>query len=168
VSQEDPAPDESSSAEDDLRFMRDAIEEACAARDLDEVPIGAIVVLDGEVISRGHNRTRSLVDPTAHAEILAIREAARLVGANRLVGSTVYTTVEPCFMCAGALMHARVERVVWAVRDPKFGGCASLGSVLSDSRLNHRVRISEGVLADESRELLQTFFRSKRGGAIAR
>ena len=150
--------------ESDLRFMRLALGEALRARDLDEVPIGAVVVLDGEVIGRGHNQTRTRVDPTAHAELLAVREAARQVGAQRLVGAVCYTTLEPCFMCAGALSHARVARVVWGVRDPKFGGCASLGQVLTDERLNHRATITEGVLAEESAELLRTFFRSKRGG----
>ncbi|MCB9914408.1 MAG: nucleoside deaminase [Planctomycetes bacterium] len=150
--------------EDDVRFMQEALSEARRARDLDEVPIGAVVVLAGEVLGRGHNRTRTEVDPTAHAELQALREAARRVGAQRLVGATVYSTLEPCFMCAGALLHARVARVVWAARDPKFGGCASIGSVLSDSRLNHRVAITEGVEAEASAELLRTFFRSKRGG----
>ena len=143
--------------------MAEALLEAQRARDLDEVPIGAVVVRDGEVLGRGHNRTRSDVDPTAHAEVLALRAAAARVGEQRLVGATVYTTLEPCFMCAGALLHARVERVVWAARDPKFGGCASVGSVLCDSRLNHQISITEGVSADASRDLLRTFFRSKRG-----
>ena len=108
----------------DERFMDLALAEARAARQADEVPVGAVVVLEGEVIGRGHNRTRAEADPTQHAEIVAVRAAARALGAQRLVGATVYTTVEPCFMCAGALAHARVARVVWAVRDPKFGGCA--------------------------------------------
>lgn len=148
----------------DLHYMRLALEEAERARDLDEVPIGAVLVLEGEVIGRGHNQTRTRVDPTAHAEVLAIREAAARAGAQRLPGTVCYTTLEPCFMCAGALSHARVARVVFATRDPKFGGCASLGHVLTDARLNHRATLTEGVLADESAELLRTFFRSKRGG----
>jgi tRNA(adenine34) deaminase len=142
--------------------MGAALAEARAARDADEVPIGAVVVLGGRVIGRGRNATRSSVDPTAHAELLAIRAAAAEVGAQRLVGATVYTTVEPCFMCAGALVHARVARVVWAVRDPKFGAGASLGTVLTDPRLNHRCEVAEGVRADEARELLTTFFEGKR------
>ena len=150
-------------APDDLHWMGEALAEARAAAEADEVPIGAVVVLDGRIIGRGRNNTRTGVDPTAHAELEAVRAAARTLGAQRLVGATVYTTVEPCFMCAGALSHARVARVVWAVRDPKFGGCASLGQVLSDPRLNHRARVDEGVRADEARTLLQTFFRSKRG-----
>jgi tRNA(adenine34) deaminase len=139
-----------------------ALDEARAARDADEVPIGAVVVLCGQVIGRGRNRTRESCDPTAHAEMLAVREAAAAVGAQRLVGATVYTTVEPCFMCAGALVHARVARVVWGVRDPKFGAGASLGTVLTDPRLNHRCEVVEGLGADEARELLTTFFEGKR------
>jgi tRNA(adenine34) deaminase len=144
--------------------MRLALQEAEVARELDEVPVGALIVLDGEVIGRGHNQTRTLLDPTAHAELLAVRAAAQRVGAQRLVGAVCYTTLEPCFMCAGALSHARIARVVWAARDPKFGGCVSLGNVLTDERLNHRATIIEGVLAAESAELLRAFFQSKRGG----
>ena len=146
----------------DLRFMELALSEARRARDRDEVPVGAVVVLEGEVIGRGHNRTRRECDPSAHAEIVALREAGRRVEAARLPGATLYTTVEPCFMCAGALIHARVARVVWGVRDPKFGGCVSLGRVLDNPRANHRAEITEDVLADEARELMQEFFRSKR------
>lgn len=148
--------------EADRRFMAAALEEARLAEHEDEVPIGAVVVIDGEIVVAAHNATRTRRDPTAHAELLAVAEAARRLGEMRLTGATVYTTVEPCFMCAGALSHARVRRVVWAVRDPKFGGCASLGQVLTDPRLNHRAEIEEGVRADEARELLQRFFRSKR------
>jgi tRNA(adenine34) deaminase len=147
---------------DDDHGMRLALEAALEARDQDEVPIGAIVVLDGVVIGRGHNLTRQRLDPTAHAEVIAVREAARAKSAMRLPGAVVYTTVEPCFMCAGALSHARIARVVWAVRDPKFGGCVSLGRVLDDPRLNHSIEYMEGVRADEARELLQEFFRKKR------
>ena len=148
--------------------MRLALEEARLAAEVsDEVPIGAVVVSDGEVIARAHNQTRAKTDPTAHAELVAIQSAARSLGSMRLVDATVYTTVEPCFMCAGALSPARVARVVWGVRDPKFGGCASLGEVLTDPRLNHQVEWSEGVCADEARELLQSFFRSKRAAKAA-
>ena len=148
---------------EDHEFMALALREARAAERKDEVPIGAVVVLDGEIVARAHNSTRTRCDPTAHAEVLALSKAARKLGAQRLPGAVVYSTVEPCFMCAGALSHARVARVVWAVRDPKFGGCASLGQVLSDPRLNHRAEITEGVGADEARALLQEFFRKKRG-----
>ena len=154
---------EAAGSKQDVLFMRLALEQARAARDADEVPIGAVIVRDGEVLGRGRNRTRELADPTAHAEMEALREAARTVGEQRLVGAVCYTTVEPCFMCAGALSHARIARAVWGVRDPKFGGCASLGNVLTDQRLNHRAEVSEGVEADAARELLQEFFRSKRG-----
>ena len=140
-----------------------ALEAAREARDADEVPIGALIVLDGVIVGRGRNRTRELGDPTVHAEMEALRAAARTTGAARLPGAVCYTTVEPCFMCAGALSHARVARVVWGVRDPKFGGCASLGHVLTDERLNHRAQITEGVQAAAARTLLQEFFRSKRG-----
>ena len=146
----------------DLRFMDEALAEARKAYAADEVPIGAVLVHEGRVIARAHNETRASGDPTAHAEILVIRRAAASLGSPRLPGTTVYTTVEPCFMCAGALVHARVERVVWAVRDPKFGGAASLGHTLEHPGLNHRVRTAEGSRADEARELLQGFFRNKR------
>jgi tRNA(adenine34) deaminase len=146
----------------DRELMELALAEARAAFGEDEVPVGAVVAIDGEVVGRGHNRTRAENDPTAHAELSAIREAARALGAQRIVGATLYTTVEPCFMCAGALLHARVARVVWAVRDPKFGACASLGRVLEDPRLNHRCQTAEGLGADESRELLRSFFGALR------
>jgi tRNA(adenine34) deaminase len=147
---------------DDDGGMKLALELARDAEALDEVPIGTIVVLDGVVVGRGHNLTRTRIDPTAHAEVIAVSQAATRMQAMRLPGAVVYTTVEPCFMCAGALSHARVARVVWAVRDPKFGGCVSLGNVLDDPRLNHRIEYTEGVRADEARELLQEFFRKKR------
>jgi len=147
---------------EDETWMALALAAARDAESQDEVPIGAVVVLDGRVIGRGYNLTRTRRDPTAHAEMIAISEAAREAGAMRLPGAVVFTTVEPCFMCAGALSHARVARVVWGVRDPKFGGCISLGRVLDDSRLNHRALITEGVCADEARALIQEFFRKKR------
>lgn len=146
----------------DAEGMELALAEAHAACAEDEVPVGAVVVLEGLVLARGHNQTRALCDPTAHAEVLALRRAAEVAGAGRLVGATVYTTVEPCFMCAGALSHARVARVVWAVRDPKFGGVVSLGAVLTDPRMNHRCQIAEGERADEVRQLMREFFEDKR------
>ncbi len=150
--------------EDDAGMML-ALEQARAARAMDEVPIGAVILLDGEVIGSGHNRVRTDRSPLAHAELRALSAAVATTGDARLPGAQVYTTVEPCFMCAGALSHARVARVVWGVRDPKFGGCASLGRVLTDPRANHRAELVEGVRADEARELLQLFFRSKREAA---
>lgn len=149
----------------DQRFMDLALDEARAAARLDEVPIGAVVVLGERVIASAHNLSRTHTDPTCHAELLALSRAARALGVGRLVEAEVFTTVEPCFMCAGALLHARVKRVVWAVRDPKFGGCVSLGQVLSDPRANHRAELREGLRADEARELLQSFFRKKRGSS---
>ncbi len=141
-----------------------AISEAEAAFAEDEVPIGAILFdAEGEVLARAHNGTRATNDPTAHAEVLAVRLAAERVGYQRLDGCTLYTTVEPCFMCAGALLHARVARVVFGIRDPKFGGTVSLGHVFETEGLNHRVRWAEGVCADRARDLMQTFFRAKRG-----
>jgi tRNA(adenine34) deaminase len=151
-----------SSTTTDLAFMDEALREARLAAGEDEVPIGAVVVIDGRVIARAHNETRKRNDPTAHAELLAISEACREVGAQRIPGATVYTTVEPCFMCAGALLHARVERVVWAVRDPKFGACASLGAVLDLPGANHSIDHEEGLRADDARELLVSFFQTKR------
>ncbi|MSR61758.1 MAG: nucleoside deaminase [Planctomycetes bacterium] len=140
-----------------------ALDEARAAGALAEVPIGAVVVRGGVVLARAHNRVRADADPTAHAELLALRAATRALGYERLADCVVYSTLEPCFMCAGALVQARVSRVVFAVRDPKFGGCVSLGRVLDHPRANHRVQLEEGVAAVEARELLQAFFRARRG-----
>ena len=142
--------------------MRLALAEARAASAADEVPIGAVVVRGEEVLARAHNRVLTDGDPTAHAELLALRAAARVAGFVRLVDCEVYSTVEPCFMCAGALVHARVRRLVFAVRDPKFGGCVSLGRVLDHPAANHRLEFAEGSGADEARALLQEFFRAKR------
>jgi tRNA(adenine34) deaminase len=151
--------------ERDREWMQLALEEARAAEAADEVPVGAVLVLDGVVVARDHNRTRERRDPTAHAEMLVLSRTASALQAQRLLGATLYCTVEPCLMCAGALLHARVERVVWAVRDPKFGGCRSLAELLDHPRANHRVRQAEGVCAEESRALLQAFFRKKRSDA---
>lgn len=148
----------------DRFFMDLALAEARAAEAEDEVPIGAVLVEGDRVLARAHNRTRALVDPTAHAEVLAIRAACAESGDLRLPGTTLYTTVEPCFLCAGALSQARVARVVWATRDPKFGGAASLGEVLTDPRMNHRAEVAEGPRAEESAALLRAFFRRHREG----
>jgi tRNA(adenine34) deaminase len=141
-----------------------ALEEARAACAEEEVPVGAVVVRGGVCVARAHNRVRAANDPTAHAELLALRAAASALGLVRLTDCVVYSTVEPCFMCAGALVHARVRRLVFAVRDPKFGGCVSLGRVLDHPGANHRLEFGEGLLADESRRLLQEFFRARRNG----
>ncbi len=147
---------------DDAAGIALALAYAEEARDADEVPIGAVVVRSGALLGVGRNRCRGRGEATAHAEMLALSDAFQRTGDMRLSGATVYTTVEPCFMCAGALSHARIARVVWSVRDPKFGGAASLGAVLTDPRLNHVAALHEGVHAEESRQLLQQFFRSKR------
>ena len=142
--------------------MRIALEEAGWAGEEGEVPIGAVLVSEGKVIGRGRNRPIALSDPTAHAEIQALRDGGMRVGNYRLPGSTLYATLEPCIMCAGAILHARVGRLVFGIEDPKGGAVSSLFSLLQDSRLNHRVEVTSGVLADECRELLQHFFRERR------
>jgi len=156
------APADERDDESDLSFMRLALSEARAAAERGEVPVGAVVVCAGEVLASAGNRVRAGCDPAAHAELLALRAAARRLGVVRLTECEVYSTLEPCFMCAGALVHARVRRVVFATRDPKFGGCVSLGRVLDHPRANHRVRMREGVAAGEAVALLQDFFRARR------
>ena len=145
----------------DVDWMRHALREAERAESVGEVPVGAVLVRDGAVIGRGHNRTFLDTDPTAHAEIVALREAARATGDHR-VGGTLYVTLEPCAMCMGAMVQARIERLVFAARDPKAGAAVSLYEIGSDVRLNHRFPVSEGSLADESAELLRAFFRRRR------
>ncbi|MBI5542679.1 MAG: tRNA adenosine(34) deaminase TadA [Deltaproteobacteria bacterium] len=147
-------------------FMRLALEEARAASDQGEIPVGAVAVKDGLVIGAGHNRREGAQDPTAHAELLAIQAAAKAVGAWRLSGVTVYVTLEPCAMCAGALVLARVDRVVFGTRDPKAGAVGSLMNLAQDPRLNHRMEVVEGVLAEECGATLKAFFkRLRRPGA---
>jgi tRNA(adenine34) deaminase len=148
--------------EQDQRFMRAAIGEALLARDEAEVPIGAVVVRDGRIIGRGHNQRERLSDPTAHAEMIALTAAATFVESWRLEGCTLYVTVEPCVMCAGAIVLARIERLVFGATDPKAGACTSLFSIPTDERLNHRVVLGEPVLADECGALLQHFFAERR------
>ena len=143
-------------------WMQEALTLAEQARDLDEVPVGAVVVMNDQIIGRGFNRPLSQHDPTAHAEIEALRDAARHLGNYRLPGSSLFVTVEPCTMCAGALVHARVENLVFGVREPRSGAVRSSASVLENTTLNHRVRVTEGVLADECGALLTTFFHSRR------
>ena len=142
--------------------MRIALEEARRAGEEGEVPIGAVLVSGGEVIGRGRNRPVFLSDPTAHAEIQALREGAGRTGNYRLPDSTLFVTLEPCIMCAGAILQARVGRLVFGTEDPKGGAVSSLYSLLEDSRLNHRVEVTAGVLQDECRELLQRFFQERR------
>jgi tRNA(adenine34) deaminase len=147
----------------DLDFMQLAIAEARAAEDAGEVPVGAIVVsAAGEIIGRGNNQVLRTNDPTAHAEIVAMRDAGRALGNYRLTGCTLYATLEPCAMCAGAILHARIARLVFATRDPKAGACGSVVAVMNHPALNHRVDVVEGVLANECSTLLTTFFRARR------
>ena len=142
-------------------FMRLALAQAAFARAAGEVPVGAVVVLDGGVVGRGYNHPIGTSDPTAHAEVLALREAARAIGNYRLSGAILYATVEPCLMCVGAMVHARVATVVYGVADPKGGAVRSLLDP-STLPLNHRFEAIDGVLADECRQILQEFFRERR------
>jgi tRNA(adenine34) deaminase len=146
----------------DEKFMRLALAEAEKAFQAGEVPVGAVVVRGGEVIASAHNGPVGLKDPSAHAEILALRRAAAEEGNYRLAGTTLYVTIEPCLMCAGALIHARVSRLVFGATDPKGGAVVSLYGVLGDARLNHRVEATGGVLREACSEILSRFFREKR------
>jgi tRNA(adenine34) deaminase len=147
---------------DDQRWMRLALAEAERAAAMGEVPVGAVVVCGDEVVGRGHNRREVDADPLAHAELLALREAARTVGGWRLSGCTMYVTLEPCAMCAGALVASRVDRLVYGAADPKAGYCGSLGDLVRDERLNHRLEVAPGVLEDECGDLLKRFFEGLR------
>lgn len=142
--------------------MREALAEAEKAAELGEVPIGAVVVRAGQIVGRGHNRRETDQDPTAHAEILAIQEASRNLGGWRLLETTLYVTVEPCFMCAGALVLARVERLVYGVRDPKLGAVDSLVNLVQFPGTNHRLEVESGVCATECRQIIQDFFQGLR------
>jgi tRNA(adenine34) deaminase len=147
----------------DEYFMRLALREATRALDHDDVPIGALVVRDGEVIGTGHNEREVRADPTAHAEMIALREAARAIGSWRVLDAVLYVTLEPCAMCAGAIVLARVPRVVFAATDPKAGAAGSVFDILAEPRLNHRPQVAGGLLAEESADLLRTFFAPRRG-----
>jgi len=142
--------------------MARALDLARAAAALGEVPVGALIVHEGRIVSEAHNRTIDQTDPTAHAEALAIRGAAASLGDRRLVGTTLYSTLEPCAHCSGAVVLARVDRLVYAASDPKAGMCGSLANLVQDPRLNHRAEITAGVLAEASAELLRRFFRARR------
>jgi tRNA(adenine34) deaminase len=146
----------------DELWMEEALKQANLAAEAGEVPVGAVVVRDGEVVGRGHNRNLLNNDPTAHAEVLAMREAARALGNHRLSGSDVYVTIEPCAMCAGAMVHARIRRLVYGAADPKGGAVESVFQLLSQPRLNHAVEVRGGVLQDRCAEMLQAFFRARR------
>jgi tRNA(adenine34) deaminase len=144
------------------QWMQHALELAARARALDEVPVGSLVVLDDQIVGEGWNCPISTCDPTAHAEIIALRSAASRVGNYRLPGADLYVTLEPCIMCAGAIIHARIARVIFGARDPKGGAAGSVFNVLPTDRLNHAVTVSAGVMETECATILQQFFQSKR------
>lgn len=146
----------------DSTWMREAIAEARAAADSGEVPIGAVIVHEGEIIARGQNRVLRDSDPTSHAEIVALRAAALALNNYRLPGCELYVTLEPCAMCAGAMIHARLARLVYAADDPKAGAVTSVLQVLNHPRLNHQMEVESGLLGDEAGELLREFFRQRR------
>ena len=146
----------------DLDYLREAIAEAQAAEAAGEVPVGAVVVHAGKIIGRGQNRVLRDSDPTAHAEVVALREAGRAQANYRLADCTLYVTLEPCAMCAGAILHARVARLVYAALDPKAGACGSVLAVMNHPQLNHRVEVAPGLLAEECGSLLTNFFRQRR------
>lgn len=147
--------------------MRRALMLARRAGEGGEVPVGAVVVLDGRIVGQGFNRPIRALDPTAHAEVVALRSAAAQVGNYRLTGATLYVTIEPCTMCAGALVHARIERLVFGAREPKAGAVVSTARLLEQPSLNHRVQVEEGLLADEASALLREFFAARRAAARA-
>jgi len=146
----------------DVEAMQAALAEARLAVEGGEVPIGAVIVREGEIIARGQNRALRDLDPTAHAEIVALRGAATALGNYRLNGCTLYVTLEPCAMCAGAMIHARLDRLVFAASDPKAGAAGSVLGVVNHPQLNHQMVVESGILADEAAELLRSFFRERR------
>jgi len=148
--------------ETDLDFMRAAIAQAQAAEAEGEVPIGAVIVRENQIIATGNNRVLRDHDPSAHAEIIALRAAGKLLGNYRLEGCDLYTTLEPCAMCAGAILHARIRRLIYAAPDPKAGACGSVLSVMNHPQLNHKLELVSGVLAEDCAALLQNFFRARR------
>ena len=147
-------------------YMRAALDEARRAGAMDEVPVGAVVVLDGRIVGRGFNQPIGRHDPTAHAEIMALRDAARTLGNYRLPGCELYVTLEPCAMCTGAIMHARVARVVFGARDPKTGVAGSVLDLFAEPRLNHHATIEGGLLADACGAMLSSFFAARRGRTL--
>ena len=146
----------------DEDYMQIALTEAGRAYAEDEAPVGAVLVLEGRILARAHNSPITLNDPTAHAEILAIREGCREIGNYRLTGAELFVTLEPCAMCAGAILQARLSRVIFGARDPKAGAVISLYELLIDKRMNHQVKIVEGILQSECGEILSRFFKQKR------
>ena len=148
--------------EENSFFMREALKEADKAASIGEVPVGAVVVRDGEIIGRGYNKTEATSLATCHAEMEAIAQAAEFMGNWRLSGCSIYVSLEPCIMCAGAIVLSRLENLYYAASDPKFGGCGSIFDIPTEQRLNHRVNVVGGILADESAEKLKSFFRDIR------
>ena len=146
----------------DLKFMALALIEAEKAREKGEVPVGAVIVVEGKVVSRGHNTKETTDDPTAHAEIITLKKAAKKLGGWRLTDTTLYVTLEPCLMCMGAIIQARVTRLVIAAMDPKAGACGSLYDISADKRLNHRVEVTKGIMETEASGLLKGFFKKLR------
>jgi tRNA(adenine34) deaminase len=152
----------------DAAWMEIALEQASRAAQLGEVPVGALVIKDGEILGSGHNRNLLDNDPTAHAEIIALRQAAARFGNHRLVGCEMVATIEPCAMCAGAMIHARLARLVYGAKDPKAGAAGSVIEVLNHPRLNHKMQITPGVLGDQCSEILKKFFQAKRSTPTSR
>jgi tRNA(adenine34) deaminase len=146
----------------DFQFMLAALDEARAAGARDEVPVGAVVVVEGRIVARAGNRTIGDNDPCAHAEIIALREAAKVIGNYRLAGTSLYVTIEPCAMCAGAMIQARIDRLVYGADDPKAGAVRSIFSILDSRRVNHQVDVTSGVLSAEAIAVLQKFFAARR------
>jgi len=142
--------------------MHIALREARQSAIINEVPVGAILVQDQTIISKAHNKLISLNDPTAHAEIIAIRKAGKKLNNYRLPGLTLYVTLEPCIMCMGALIHARIQRIVFGAKDIKWGGCGSLYHMENDPRMNHKIQVTSGICENECRQIIQTFFHNKR------
>lgn len=151
----------------DMNFMREALSLARQGAAVGEVPVGAIVVLDEQVVGKGFNQPIGSHDPTAHAEVMALRDAARNIGNYRLPGATVYVTVEPCAMCAGAIQHARIARIVYGAPEPKTGACGSVVDLFAEPRLNHHASVEGGVMAEESATLIANFFQQRRAEARA-
>jgi tRNA(adenine34) deaminase len=146
----------------DIRYMRAALAKASEARSVEEVPVGAVVVLGDAIAGTGHNHSIRNCDPTAHAEIIALREAGKAIGNYRIADATLYVTLEPCPMCVGAMLHARIRRMVFGAYDPKAGAAGSVIDLCSERRLNHRIEVNGGLLADECADLLQKFFAARR------
>ena len=150
----------------DSMYMTEALKEARKAFDGDEVPVGAVIVYDGKIIARAHNQIKLLKDPTAHAEMIAITQAASYLANERLIKTAIYVTIEPCSMCAGALVLARVGRLVYGADDPKTGACGSVFNITDNKELNHRIKVEKGVLGKECALLLKEFFSTKRRGRL--